>query len=82
MDRLARAVAPVRNRRVGTPVMFNRIAVEMGLPGRFAHSLYDDQDQVFRGTSRRAGKSDPEVAIFGHGRVSFPIVASHRVGQC
>ena len=40
--------------------------------GRFAHSLFDDQDQVFRGV----GKRDPEVAIFGHGGVSFPIVAS------
>jgi hypothetical protein len=57
--------------------MFNRIAVEMGLSGRFAHSLYDDQAQVFRGASRRVGESDPEVAIFGHGGVSFPIVAFH-----
>lgn len=77
MDRLARAADPVRNRRVGIPVILNRIAVEMGLPGRFAHSLYDDQAQVFRDTSRRVGKRDPEVAIFGHGRVSFPIIASH-----
>jgi len=62
---------------VGIRVILNRIAVEMGLPGRFAHSLYDDQDQVFRGASRRVSKRDPEVAIFGHGRVGIPIVASH-----
>lgn len=75
MDRLARAATPVRSRRVGTPAIFYRIAVEVGLRGRLAHSLYDGQ--VFRDTSRPVGKRDPEVAIFGHGRVSFPIVASH-----
>lgn len=73
MVRLARAADPARDRHMGTRVTLNRIAVEMGIAGRFAHSLYDDQDQVFHG----AGKRDSEAASFGHGGVSFPIVASH-----
>ena len=77
MDRLARAADQVRTRRAGIPVIFNRIAAEIGLPGRLAHSLYDEQAQVFRDTNRRVGKRDPEVAIYGHGGVSFSIVASH-----
>ena len=77
MDRLARAATPVRSRHVGTPVIFYRIAVEVGLRGRFAHSLYDGQDQVFRDTSRRVGKRDPEVAIFWSRQGELPIVASH-----
>jgi len=77
MDWLARAADTAWKMRMGTPVILNQISVAMGLQVRFAHSLYYDQDQIFRDTSRQVEKRNPGVAICGHGGVSSPIVASH-----
>jgi nickel-dependent lactate racemase len=44
--------------------------------GRLAPVLYDDQESLFRKASRLAGVRNPQVAIFGHGGVSFPVIAS------
>ncbi len=44
--------------------------------GRFASVLYDDQARLFRDAERLVGRRDPDVAIFHHGGVSFPVVAS------
>lgn len=43
--------------------------------GRFAPVLYDDQQRLFRDASRLAGVRSPQVAIFGHGGVSFPVIS-------
>lgn len=43
---------------------------------RFPPVLYDDQELLFDDVTRLIDTSDPEVAVFHQGGVSFPIVAS------
>lgn len=42
--------------------------------GRVAGIVFDDQARLFRRAGRLAARHRPEVAIFHHGGVSFPIL--------
>jgi len=46
--------------------------------GRFPPVLYDDQTRLFEDAKRLLRGKDPEVAVFAHGGVSFPVVGPNQ----
>jgi len=48
--------------------------IKAGLKNRFRTFIFDDQNQLFERAGELAGTDRPEVAVFHHGGVSFPVV--------
>jgi nickel-dependent lactate racemase len=51
------------------------------LEGRLPPLLYDDQERLFADVERLVGNHTPDVAIFPHGGVSFPILPAQQEGR-